>query len=180
MRAAALSLAGRGWHVFPLRPGTTEPAVRDWATRATTNPWRIARCWDSGPFNVGLVPCASGLWVLDLLPAGPGEKPPAEVRRPGVTDGADALAVLLDECGARLPVETYGVGGPGGRMQYYFTHPPQCPPTAPVPTWHVKVRCAGSFVPAAGSVTAEGAYTPLHDGPVLDAPAWLASPRRRP
>ncbi|MFF2571108.1 bifunctional DNA primase/polymerase [Streptomyces sp. NPDC058084] len=178
LKAAALELAGRGWHVFPLRPGTTEPAIRDWAARATTNPWRIVRCWDAGPFNIGLVPCVSGLLVLDLLPAAPGEEPPAPFRGPGIADGADVLAVLLDEQQGRLPVETYSVHGPAGRLQYYFTHPEACPPAAsrPLP-WHVEVRCTGAYVPAAGSVTEDGAFVPLHDGPVAPAPPWLLARR---
>ncbi|MEV1042949.1 bifunctional DNA primase/polymerase [Streptomyces sp. NPDC050204] len=175
LKAVALTLAARGWHVFPLRPGTIEPAVRNWAARATTNAWRIVRCWDSGPFNVGIAPCASGLLVLDLVPAGPQEVPPAPYRLPGVVDGADVLAVLLDEQRARMPVETYSVRGPGARWQYYFTRPPAtCPPAAPSPlAWHVEVRCTGSYVPAAGSRTPEGVYTVVHDAVPVEAPAWL-------
>ncbi|QKV98335.1 bifunctional DNA primase/polymerase (plasmid) [Streptomyces sp. NA02950] len=178
LKAVALAAAARGWHVFPLRPGTTEPAVRDWAERATTNTWRIVRCWDSGPFNVGIVPCASGLLVLDLVPAGAGEQPPEPYRLPGVHGGTDVLAVLLEEWRARLPCETYSVDGPGGRMQYYFAHPDDaCPPAAPGPlAWHVEVRCTGSYVPAAGCVTPDGAYTVGHDAALAEAPGWLTVP----
>ncbi|MDX3165918.1 bifunctional DNA primase/polymerase [Streptomyces scabiei] len=178
LKAVALAAAARGWHVFPLHPGTTEPAVRDWVKRATTNTWRIVRCWDSGPFNVGIVPCASGLLVLDLVPAGPGEQPPQPYRLPGVRDGADVLAVLLDERRARMPGQTYIVDGPGGRLQYYFEHPGDgCPPAVPGPlAWHVEVRCAGSYVTAAGSVTPDGAYTVGHDASPAKAPGWLTVP----
>jgi hypothetical protein len=41
--AAALDHAACGWSVFPLRPGDKRPAVRDWETRATTDPDRIHR-----------------------------------------------------------------------------------------------------------------------------------------
>ncbi|MEU3399378.1 bifunctional DNA primase/polymerase [Streptomyces filamentosus] len=176
MKATALELAGRGWHVFPLRPGTAEPAIRDWAARATTNPWRIVRCWDAGSFNIGLVPCTSGLLVVDLEPAVEGEEPPGALRLPGVSSGADALAVLLEQQEARLPVETYSVLGPGGRLHYYFTHPGECLPAARRPlARHVELRCAGSYIPAAGSVTPEGAYSVLHDGVLAAAPAWTGT-----
>ncbi|MER5302232.1 bifunctional DNA primase/polymerase [Streptomyces lasiicapitis] len=182
LKMAALAAAARGWHVFPLRPGTTVPAVRDWAARATTNAWRIMRCWDSGPYNVGVVPCASGLIALDLEPAGPGESPPEPYRLPGVHDGADVLAVLLERLRARMPVETYSVSGPGQRpgagVQYYFAHPPgPCPASAPDPlAWHVEVRCTGSYVPLAGSLTPEGRYTVMHDAAPEAAPGWLTAP----
>lgn len=77
LKAAALDAVRRRWHLFPLRPGSTEPALRDWAQRATANPLRIGRFWDTqGPHNIGLVPCASGLVVLELAAAPPGELPP--------------------------------------------------------------------------------------------------------
>jgi hypothetical protein len=42
--AAALGYARRGWRVFPVAPGRKKPpAVRDWETRATTDPDRIHR-----------------------------------------------------------------------------------------------------------------------------------------
>ncbi|MFG3157118.1 bifunctional DNA primase/polymerase [Streptomyces sp. NPDC048219] len=182
LRAVALAAAARGWHVFPLRPGTTDPAVQDWSARATTNTWRIVRCWDSGPFNVGIVPCASGLLVLDLVPAVAGEALPGPYRRPGVADGADVLALLLEEQRARLPVETYSVYGPGGRVHLYFARPAgTCPPTAPGPlAWHVEVHCTGSYVPAAGTVTRDGPYVVGHDAAPAAAPGWLAEPGRNP
>ncbi|MEU2453972.1 bifunctional DNA primase/polymerase [Streptomyces sp. NPDC012765] len=177
LKRAALSAAGRGWHVFPLRPGTLEPAVRDWAARATTNTWRIIRCWETGPFNVGISVCASGLRVLDLLPAGAGEEPPEPFRLPGVTDGADVLAVLLEQHHAALPVETYSVSGPG-RLQYYFAADPgTCPASAPAPLgWKVEVRCTGSYVAAAGSLTPDGPYEVMHGADPRPAPAWLRRP----
>src|SRR5215207_4963274 len=37
LQASALDAAGRGWHLFPLRPGTKVPAVRQWEHEATTD-----------------------------------------------------------------------------------------------------------------------------------------------
>ncbi|WP_369010970.1 bifunctional DNA primase/polymerase [Streptomyces javensis] len=175
MKAVALAAAERGWRVFPLRPGTTEPAVRDWAERATTDARRIELCWDTGPYNVGLAPCASGLVVLDLLPAR-GEQPPQPYRLPGVHDGSDVLAMLLEEHQQRMPVTTYTVRTPGGGQQLYFQRPARrCPTQPPRPlAWHVEVRCTRSYVPVAGSIAAEGAYTLLHDAVPEPCPPWLA------
>lgn len=83
LKSAALAAAARGWRVFPLRPGTTTPAVQNWQQKATSDPEKINTAWDHGPYNVGLAPCPSGLLVLDLVPAGPGEHPPLRHRSPG-------------------------------------------------------------------------------------------------
>src|SRR4051794_35306765 len=48
----ALTVADRGWHVFPLRPDDKRPAVHRWEARATTDADRIRRCWASGPYGV--------------------------------------------------------------------------------------------------------------------------------
>src|SRR5690349_6896433 len=57
---AALSAAGRGWHVFPLRPDDKRPAIERWEQRATTDPDRIRRCWTAGPYGIGLACGPSG------------------------------------------------------------------------------------------------------------------------
>jgi hypothetical protein len=173
LKSAALAAAGRGWRVFPLRPGSTVPAVRDWQSRATDDAERIERCWDAGPFNVGLVLCASGLLVLDLAPAD-GERPPLDLRQRGVSDGADVLALLLERRGARFPFETHTVAVPGGGQQYYFAHPPgACTPRLEL-AWHVEVRCAG-YTPAAGSVVRGGSYGLVHDAVPPPGPDWLTA-----
>ncbi|MFF4205730.1 bifunctional DNA primase/polymerase [Streptomyces sp. NPDC001668] len=179
LKASALEAAGRGWRVFPLRPGSLTPAVREWQARATTDPARIERAWSAGPYNVGLVPCSSGLLVLDLVAALPGEQPPARFRLPGVVDGADVLAVLSEDAGERFPTETYTVVGPDGGLQLYFAHPERpCPPTSSGADsrlgWHVAVRSSGSYVPAAGSATSRGRYTCSHDTQPAPWPDWLA------
>jgi hypothetical protein len=46
LQASALDAASRRWHVFPLRPGTKIPAVRDWDHQASTDPERDPRSVD--------------------------------------------------------------------------------------------------------------------------------------
>lgn len=66
MKAAALEYAQRGWHVFPIQPGTKVPATRQGFKEATADPTRITDWWTSEPFaNIGLALAASGLVAID-------------------------------------------------------------------------------------------------------------------
>jgi hypothetical protein len=179
LKSAALAAAARGWRVFPLRPGTTTPAVQNWQQKATSDTDKINAAWDHGPYNVGLAPCPSGLLVLDLMPASHGELPPLRHRSPGIQDGADILADLTDKERARFPVETFSVLTPGRGLHLYFTHPRGRCPQASLGTdsplgWHVAIRSADSFVPLPVSTTAEGTYEIAHPGPVSAWPDYLA------
>lgn len=89
---AALDAAARGWHVFPLRPGSKRPAGHPedrcpgtgrcaaWAPdveqRATTDPSKIRAAWTHAPYGIGVATGPSGLCVLDLDTAKPGEEIP--------------------------------------------------------------------------------------------------------
>jgi hypothetical protein len=176
--AAALAYAGRGWHVFPLRGGCKRPAVRDWEHRATTDPARIARCWAAGEFNIGIACGPSGLVVLDLDAAKPGERPPAPWNLPGISDGADAFALLCEHAGQPCPAGTYTVTTPSGGQHLYFTAPggPDLRNTAGRLGWHIDTRAAGGYVVAAGSLIDGRTYQSVHgqDYPAAALPGWLA------
>ncbi|MEU1827167.1 bifunctional DNA primase/polymerase [Streptomyces abikoensis] len=182
LKAIALDTAARGWPVFPTKPRSTDPAVRAWRQKATTDFEPINRAWDHNPeYNVGLLPCPSGLIVLDLIPARNLERPPLTHRAPGVHDGADVLAALTEAAGARFPTETMTVMTPGGGIQLYFQHPqgrpcPQASPGTDSPLgWHVAIRSADSYVLAPGSVTPDGPYSIGHDASPAPWPSYLAS-----
>lgn len=212
LAAAALDCAARGWHVFPVRPGDKRPAIpghtadqctgtdrrcRDghqgWEPRATTDPGRIRRAWSEAAYNVGIATGPSGLIVIDLDVPKPGEEPPARWAVPGVTDGADVLAMLCEEHGEPLPFETFMVRTRRGGMHLYFQAPAGVVlrntrgETGGGLGWMIDTRAHGGFVVGAGSLVdlsdGTGRYEVIYDRPPASLPAWLArllDPARQP
>ncbi|WP_413800193.1 bifunctional DNA primase/polymerase [Streptomyces iranensis] len=182
---AALDAAERGWHVFPLRPGTKRPALhgeasctgtgecaaghRKWEQRATTDPDRIRAAWSRAPFNIGVAAGPSGLVVVDLdMP-----KPEDDADAPcGVTSFHG-----LCECAGRAVPTTLTVRTPSGGRHLYFTTPPgiRLPSTKGTLAKKIDTRAWGGYVVAAGSITPAGPYEAV-DGPVAaPLPSWLLS-----
>ncbi|MFD7977526.1 bifunctional DNA primase/polymerase [Streptomyces sp. NPDC059071] len=177
----ALAAAERGWHVFPLRPGTKRPALHGqtrcprtgacadghvkWEERATTHPERITRAWTRAPFNIGLATGPSGLVVVDLDMPKDGAGGPT---------GAEVFAALCERAGQPVP-ETFRAGTASGGQHLYFTTPdtPHLGNSAGLLGELVDTRAWGGYVVAPGSVTPSGAYTVLDDAPVLPLPGWL-------
>lgn len=183
---AALGLAGRDWRVFPLRPGDKRPAVRDWESRATTDPDRITRAWTAGPFNIGIASGPSGLVVVDLDRPKPGTVPPPDYQQPGVRDGADVLAKLCEALDQPLPVDTYTVRTGSGGMHLYFIAPADTTlrNTAGRLGWLIDTRAAGGYVVATESIVAGRQYQVLIDVEPMPLPGWLTErltePERAP
>ncbi|SHM56935.1 bifunctional DNA primase/polymerase [Streptomyces yunnanensis] len=173
-----LALAARGWHVFPLRPDDKRPAVAQWEQRATTDRERITTAWSAGPYGVGIACGPSGLVVVDLDTA-KGEEPPAEWAQPGVTDGADVLAVLYEQHGEPFPFGCSPVALTGsGGMHLYYRAPAgrEVRNSAGRLGWKVDVRAHGGYVVAPPSVAAGRPYRwagSLEAG-LSTLPAWLA------
>lgn len=85
MLEAALKLAGWGWPVFPLWPGTKEPATPHGFKDATVDVERIERYWRKHPTsNIG-VPTGVRFNVIDI------DRP----KRDGQVDGELAYGQLL-------------------------------------------------------------------------------------
>ncbi|MFJ5883248.1 bifunctional DNA primase/polymerase [Kitasatospora cineracea] len=195
--AAALDAAGRGWPIFPLRPGDKRPALHHaarcprtgpctashagWEQRATTAPKAIRRTWGHGPYNIGLATGPARLLVIDLdVPKHPGDTPPSQWARQGVADGADVFAALCEQHQQPYPAETFTVRTVSGGAHLYFTTPPG---SALRNTsgehdsglgWKVDTRAAGGYVLAPGSLITNRPYTVVHDAPPASLPAWLA------
>ncbi len=126
---AALEAAERGWHVFPLRPGTKRPALhgtaacpgtgpcanghRKWEQRATTDPDRIRASWSRAPFNVGIATGPSGLPVVDL------DVPKNKVSSEAPC-GAAPFGAFCERAGHAVP-STYRTRTASGGEHLYFT-----------------------------------------------------------
>ncbi|WP_406123308.1 bifunctional DNA primase/polymerase [Streptomyces sp. NBC_00989] len=185
---AALEAARRGWHVFPLRPGTKRPALHGersctgtgpcasghlkWEQRATTNPDRIQAAWSQAPFNVGIATGPSGLLVVDLdMPKTTSSKGSSDA-----PDGAATFAALCERAGHAVP-DTYRTRTASGGQHLHFTAPPDVRLTntagsiAPL----VDTRAAGGYVVAAGSITPTGSYEALNAPVAAPVPGWLLS-----
>ncbi|OEJ26831.1 hypothetical protein AS594_22435 [Streptomyces agglomeratus] len=174
---AALDAAARGWHVFPLTPGSKRPAVRAWQDRATIEAERITRCWRSGSFNVGLATGPSGLVVVDLdTPKGPSDLPPADWALPGIADGTDVFAAFCERHEQPYPGNTFTVRTRSGGTHLYFAAPAgfELRNTGGKIGWKVDTRAVGGYVVAAGSTVDGHPYQTVHDTLPAALPGWLA------
>ncbi|MFJ1652028.1 bifunctional DNA primase/polymerase [Streptomyces sp. NPDC088337] len=180
---AALDAAERGWHVFPLRPGTKRPALHGektcthtgpcagghlkWEQRATTDPDRIRAAWSRAPFNVGIATGPSGLLVVDL-------DVPKDKGSSDAPDGAASFRALCERAGHPVPT-TYRTRTPSGGQHLYFTAPSgvRMANTAGTVADSVDTRAWGGYVVAAGSITPAGPYEALCGPEAAAQPAWL-------
>ncbi|MFD3894755.1 bifunctional DNA primase/polymerase [Streptomyces cellulosae] len=180
---AALDAAERGWHVFPLRPGTKRPALHGektctrtgpcagghlkWEQRATTDPGRIRAAWSRAPFNVGIATGPSGLVVVDL-------DTPEHKGSSDAPCGAATFAALCERAGHAVPT-TYRVRTASGGTHLYFTAPAgvQLPNTAGTVAESVDTRASGGYVVAAGSIVPAGRYEALSAAVAAPLPGWL-------
>ncbi|WP_406297720.1 bifunctional DNA primase/polymerase [Embleya sp. NBC_00888] len=177
LKAAALTLAERGWHVFPLVPNGKKPAVAGWQERATTDAERIARCWDHGAYNIGLATGPTRLLVVDLdKPKTDTDVPPAEWAEQGATDGADVFALLALTAEQPYPGDTFTVGTPTGGQHLYYLAPDGIDfrNTAGKLGWKVDTRAVGGYVVAPGSLIDGAPYAILNDTAPAPLPEWLA------
>ncbi|MFM9612726.1 bifunctional DNA primase/polymerase [Streptomyces niveiscabiei] len=193
---AALDAAGRGWHVFPLRPGTKRPALHGetscprtgpctaghlkWEQRATTDPARIRTAWTRAPYNVGIACGPSGLLVVDLdtpkTRNDENDNSDKDKGSPDTPDGVTTFGALCERAGHAVP-DTYRVRTASGGRHLYFTAPPGARLTNTAGTLAplVDTRAAGGYVVAAGSATPTGTYESLSGPQTAPVPGWLLS-----
>ncbi|MGW7534709.1 bifunctional DNA primase/polymerase [Amycolatopsis sp. NPDC054798] len=192
---AALDAAARGWHVFPLRPGTKRPAGhgaevcpgtgrcagghRTWEQRATTDPEKIRAAWSHAAYGIGIATGPSGLCVIDLDTAKPGDKVPPRWAETGAASGEDVLAVLAEEAGQEMPGDTLTVRTPSGGLHLYHRSPGDVTLRSSAGErgsglgWKVDTRAWGGYVVGPGTVTAAGRYELLADVPPAPLAEWL-------
>ncbi|WP_214405749.1 bifunctional DNA primase/polymerase [Pseudonocardia lacus] len=166
---AALQLAARGMHVFPLRPRNKRPAVRqDWEGAATLDPDVIRRIWRAAPYNIGIATGPSGLLVVDLDSAREGSTAGR------VCDGRRTLAAVARAADTAIPRATFTVATPRGE-HLYFRLPQDVRVSSTVGRLgpHVDTRAAGGYVVGPGSVLANGRYRVVASVDPLPVPGWL-------
>jgi hypothetical protein len=174
---SALSMAARGWHVFPCAPGRKQPALKtDWRDIATTDPRRIGSWRRRIPFNIG-VPCRpSGLVVLDLDMPGHGIRP-ADA---GSATGARELGKLCREHDERYPDATLTVRTPSGGLHLIFrAQGKPVPNSAGKLAPRVDVRGDGGYILGYGSFTRHGHYEIINALPPAPLPRWIADLARK-
>ncbi len=192
-----------GWPVFPLRAGGKQPAWhradecpragdcaeghQTWEQRATADPDQVDRLFGgmTAPLNVGIAAGPSGLVVIDLDMPKPGDQPPPEWALPGVSEGADVLAVLCERHGEPFPWETFFVRTRRGGLHLYFTAPPgvrlgnTAGSTPRGLGWLIDTRAHGGYVVAPGchveDADGSGSYTIGYHRPPAPLPAWLTA-----
>jgi Bifunctional DNA primase/polymerase, N-terminal len=128
--AHALAYAGRGWPVFPCRPGRKEPDTPHGFKDATTDPGRITSWWTAAPGrNVAIATGDPGPDVLDVdvRPRGSGYQALWRLRRAGL-----------------LEVPVAAVATPSGGLHLYYPGTGQ--PSGRLPDCHLDFKAAGGYV----------------------------------
>ena len=168
---SALSLAERGWHVFPCVPGGKRPALRgSWQDHATTEPARIRVWWSRAAYNIGIACGPSGLVVIDL-DIHHGEQP----GDPTAATGANVLTGLCEQHGQPYPLPTYAVDTPSGGTHLYYAAPDgRVRNSAGRLGLLIDVRADGGYVIGAGSRIGERAYTVWDERAPIPMPPWIA------
>lgn len=161
----ALYLAGQGWPIFPLQPGSKRPAIKAWHTRATLDTDRIARCWAAGAYNIGIATGPARLVVLDLDTSKSDHEGP---------DGDEALAALAEARGVALP-DTYMVRTPTGGAHHYYRAPDGVVlrNTTSHLAARIDTRAEGGYVVAPGSRLPGGGYELVDDTDPVELPGWI-------
>lgn len=131
------------WHLFPIRPGTKEPALSgDWRSHATADQSQI-EAWRDAGYDLGVDCGASGLLVVDI-------------------DGATGRSTAAE---MDLP-PTYTVQTPRGGLHYYYAG--EGPTSVQKLGPKVDTRGIGGYV-----VWEAPGYEPLDERQPVVLPGWI-------
>lgn len=191
LRAAAMEIAGRGWTVFPCRPGTKAafwhapahcrgrgPCAGGHVTPeslATSDVDRVDARWSDGvPYNIAVYPGPSGLFILDCDQPKPARRGQPPARGEHDPDGWHQLQALAAGRGGPLP-DTFTLATPSGGRQLWFTAPPGTTLRGTVKhiATNIDTRGWGTYGLAPGCVLPHGAYELLDDTWPAELPGWL-------
>ena len=161
------------WHVFPLEPYDKTPMTGPgghriaWSKAATNDPDVIARARCRGTATgYGIDAKKSGLVILDMDVPEPGEDhlAPEWRNEPGIVDGTDVFAALMERAGEQHWPDTFTVRTPSGGLQLYYEALPDRAignrPLGPLVDVRGGGQGNGGYVCGPGSVIDERAYLP--------------------
>lgn len=161
----ALSLAAKGFKVFPIAPGQkAPPLLTGWPQRATSDPDIVRDFWIAVPdANIGI--SCEGLLVVDVDPKNGGDES---------YDRLDLVEGFVPTLTTRTPS--------GGRHCYYKLPGEGDSVSNSVGTIApgLDIRSTGGYVVAPGSTVAAGTYEWGSDADIAAAPSWLTAAAGRP
>jgi hypothetical protein len=160
MLKTALKLAASGMHVFPIKPNSKIPAIKDWQGKATTDVEQITKWWSGQGYdrNIGIATEPSGLIVIDIDTKG--------------KNGKENFQKLMDTHGA---TDTLTVTTPSDGAHLYYTAPGSTPLRSTVSKLAegVDTRAHGGYVVAENSKTPQGTYERVIDMDIAPCPVWV-------
>lgn len=169
----ALTLAKKGFHVFPLIPDSKLPLIKDFPTRATRDPEEIKKWWTDDVLEVELnynVGISTSRFADDdhLIVVDVDNK-----------EGKDGSGVLfqLELDGYEFP-KTFCQHTPTGGLHLVYRSKEIVKQGAGVLGSGLDIRARGGYIVGAGSRVKSGAYTCV-DAPLSDAPEWIIARCRR-
>lgn len=169
---AAIELAEKGFHVFPLAPGSKVPTnfMDDFPSRATRDPKQLYRWWHdplleiAQPYNIGISTSAFGDGNDALLVV--------DVDNKGDKKGDDELFRLELE-GKEFP-ETFEQRTPSGGKHLIYRVREAVRQGTDVLAKGLDIRSSGGYVAGTGSCFGGGTYTCIARD-LAYAPGWLIS-----
>lgn len=166
--SAALALAARGFHVFPLKVRGKTPAHTGWQEEATRDAAKIRAMFSHAAYNVGIF--TSRFWDDQALLV-------VDVDNKNGKDGDSELLRL--EIEGDFLADTYTQFTPTGGRHLVFCVDEPVKQGANVLAPGLDVRSSGGYIVGAGSVLEIGAYT-ANDVDVVAAPQWAVDVCGRP
>lgn len=163
MKEKAIKLTKDGFYVFPIRPNSKLPAIKDFPSKATRFLPKIMEWWDENPsYNIGIS-------TSDF--AGGGALIVIDVDNKGEKKGDDEVFKLELE-GKEFPSTLEQRTPTGGRHFIYSVKEPLKQGTKVFGTTSIDTRSKGGYIVGAGSVLDGCSY--VSDGrPVAPAPEWI-------
>ena len=154
----ALTLAAKGFKVFPIKPmAKAPPLLADWPGKATTDLDTVSDFWLATPeANIGIH--CDGMIVIDV-----------DSRK-----GGDESINELEKQHGAFP-RTFRTSTPSGGHHIFYRSVAPVSNSVSVLGRGIDVRSRNGYVVAPGSQIETGAYAVECDAPLADAPEWLVA-----